>query len=126
MWAAKKPPLALDLIGKESDWHTYRVMFTELAPKSWENQTLPDADSESSQPKVFLECASCLSRAQVILNEIQAEVFAGRGLVMLPCKKCHSLTVWALATHDVSPGPIRRSAKSPLGLVRQRHGQRIG
>jgi len=103
----------VDLIEKESNWHTYRVMFTELAPRSWEDQTPPAADSGSSQQKVFLECASCLSRAQVILNEIQAEVFAARGLVMLFCKKCHSLTVWALAAHDVSPGPIRRSGKEP-------------
>lgn len=103
----------VDLIGKESNWHTYGVMFTELGPKSWEDQAPPDADSGSSQPKVFLECASCLSRAQVILNEIQAEVFAARGLVTLSCKKCHSFTVWALAAHDVSPGLTRGSSEEP-------------
>ena len=114
MWAAiETAARVIDLIGKESNWHTYRVMFIEQAPKSWEDQTPPDADSGSSQPKVSLQCASCLSRAQVILNEIEAEVFAARGLVTLPCKKCHSFTVWALAANHVSPGPTRKSGEEP-------------
>ncbi len=101
------------LISEELDWRIYGVVFIDPAPTVSERLFPPASDSATSQPRLFLECASCLSRALVTLNEIQAEVFAARGLVVLSCKRCHSWTVWALASHDISPGPTREGAAGP-------------
>jgi len=93
------------LIGGEFEWRIYGVIFTDPSADLWEGRLPPAAESDRSQTKMFLECASCLGRAQVILNEIQAEVFAARGLVTLPCNRCRLWTVWALAAHEASPDP---------------------
>ncbi|MGA7783426.1 MAG: PilZ domain-containing protein [Candidatus Acidiferrales bacterium] len=103
------PARVVGLIGKELDWHIYGVVFIDPAPKIWESQFSPSAGSDSSHHRLFLECASCLSRALITLNEIQADVFESRGLVTLSCDKCRTFTVWALAAHESPQGSAGKS-----------------
>ncbi len=106
----------LGLISEEQEWRIYGVMLTSPAADLWEDQFPPPTESDRSKSEVFLQCASCLGRAVVPLNEIQAEVFAARGLVTLSCKRCGSWTVWGLAEHDASPHPARERAVKPAPL----------
>ena len=96
------PARVVGLIGQESAGHIYGVAFIDPDVSLWDIELPPVADSKSATSSFFLECACCLTRARIDLDDIQAEVFEAQRIITLFCKQCSSWTVWGLASHDSS------------------------
>lgn len=115
------------LIGREPDGHIYGVAFIDSNVNLWNIEFPADTESENTKSKVFIECASCMNRALVQLDEIQSEVFEARRIITLSCTQCGSYTVWGLASHESSfesdreSRPETTSAPVPRTVNQRKH-----
>ena len=108
------------LIGQEAGGHIYGVSFLDSNENLWDIELPPAAEPEDAKSPSFLECASCLIRAWVNLDDIQTEVFEARRIITLSCEQCASWTVWGLASHDASSGSDRKGALESASAPAQR------
>jgi hypothetical protein len=99
------------LVGQEAGGHIYGVTFIDSNVNLWDIELPPATEPENAKSPVFLECASCLTRAWVDLDEIQTEVFEAQRIITLSCEHCASWTIWGLASHDA---PSRSDSKRTL------------
>ena len=119
----------IGLIGQEDGWNIYGLDFIDPDENLWDVEVPSATEPENQNSPLFLECASCLTRARVNLHEIQAEVFKARGIINLLCEKCASWTVWGLASHDASSNsdPKQTSESTPARAPRtvndRKHGR---
>jgi len=113
------------LIGQEPHGHIYGVAFIDSNVNLWDVEFPPISESENTKAQVLLECASCMTRALVRLDEIQTEVFEARRIITLPCTKCATWTVWGLASYETSSESDRRhTLESSSGMAPRTANQR--
>jgi hypothetical protein len=120
------------VVGKirvEPEGHVYGVAFLDPNVNLWNVEFPPLGEDDKAESPVFLECASCLTRAVIHLDEIQTEIFEARRLITLSCKRCGSWTVWGLAAHE-TPHDTERQCTSesspdsaPRTLNRRKYGR---
>ena len=96
------PARVVGLIRQEAGEHIYGVAFLDPNANLWDMELPSVGEGQNARSSFFLECASCLTRAQVNLDDIQTEVFESQRIITLSCKQCSSWTVWGLASLDSS------------------------
>lgn len=105
------PARVVGYLQKDGDWDTFGIVFTSQSMDLWDAE-LPEANEPECVPsKDLLECVCCHTCANPPLTDIQAEVFAARGIVTVSCSECASWTVWTLAPEGASPVLAQKKAR---------------
>jgi len=70
------------LIGQEARGHLYGLSFIDSDVNLWDIELPPSTENKNAKSPSYLECASCLTRSWVNLDDIQTEVFEAGGLLL--------------------------------------------
>ena len=117
------------LIGQESEGQVYGISLTDPAAAPWAVELAQVGGWDVPETEYFLECAVCLTCAQIRLDSIEAKVFGARRVITLLCPECNKWTVWGLAsceartTRDPEATPQDASEPAPRVENRRKHGR---
>ena len=90
-------------LAEQPEGYHYGLRLLNTENSIWGIDFPPVSEAEKAVGRVLLECEECHSSAVVYLNEIELEVFEGRGSIMFPCKRCEDQTSWILSKHEPAP-----------------------
>jgi hypothetical protein len=82
----------------------------DLKKDMWAIHFPPPADSQTTEPRAFLECRRCHALALGRLSLVEVEVLEAAGIISRQCETCQITSPWGYAEKDVTmpQSPVER------------------